>query len=449
MKLWSEVYHRARLFAVGNFAVLGVKFRDFQKLGSVNDDLHYRLPRELNAWISFKVPGSSKMMRFKAQLMGNFAGLPSHDAFFRLTSAPLEYFGVGEQAQIQRTANYFDVKIKPVYVSATHAAQLATIFDLQLSRNERWREILLNQAHDAIAEIDITQPKEPGAVIPANVKQRADDWLLRWMSWNAEQLQVVRGIKAAKGGVIIVMGPAGTGKTLLQQALGVYFYFLGFHVLALAPANSNVDHLAVQLAKLKGKEALQPGLKYNRLYPSLRDYAPSDDTDEQLTTGNSSRSRSKNIVHFYELLSALDERESDEGTAREHGVVQAVLRAAEQGDHKLTRRLRTDKGTPMGNVVNAWDLLREFLARYREGGMEREELLSHNNDVALERYRLAYKQCRAHIIGRNRFMLTTTGNARSSEMLENWYAAEKEWGVKRLGVIVFVDEVSISRYCCA
>lgn len=74
---------------------------------------------------------------------------------------------------------------------------------LQLECNKRWHPILLNQVHDAIEYIDLTQPKEPDATIAPHLRRQADDWLANWMSWNAEQLDAIQGIKAAKGGVII------------------------------------------------------------------------------------------------------------------------------------------------------------------------------------------------------------------------------------------------------
>ena len=277
--------------------------------------------------------------------------------------------------------------------------------------------------------------------IPPHKKRVADEWLLDFITWNEEQLSVIRGIKAAKGGVVVVMGPAGTGKTLLQQALSIYFYLLGFHVLALAPANSNVDQLATQLDKIKKKDVLPTGseLKFIRMYPSVRDYSPKEDADGS-AIGPVQGKRS--LVQFYDLLSAFDEVEDDRGTAREHGLAQAVFHATEHQTHTLNRRLRGDSGKVVGESVNAWKILREFLLKWMAGGMERDELVSGNNHEAMERYRLAYKQCRAHLIGRNRFMLTTTGNARAQELVQNWYAPEDEWKTKRIGVVVFVDEAA-------
>ncbi|KAK4888950.1 hypothetical protein LTR27_012230 [Elasticomyces elasticus] len=436
MKLWAKVLHQAKIFTVESFAVLGVRFRHFQKLGSISDDLIYRLPKELSVKIHFRDPRSGKQVEVKAMLMETVAELPAHDAFFRIISVSSRYFGDGERPHGGRQ-DYFDVKFEPTYISATYSAQLSTISQLQLSRSQRWHKILLNQVHDALDTVDMTKPKQAGASISPHVRRVAEEWLANWMQWNQEQLAVIRGIRAAKGGCIVVMGPAGTGKTLLQQALSIYFYLLGFHVLALAPANSNVDHLAVQLGKIKEKGGLAIPLKFMRLFPSVRDFmaeAPAEDDQSAYVKHN--------LEHFYDLLSALDERENDKTGARQYGLVQAVLHAAEHSTHKLSRRLRTDTGKIVGEMVNAWDILREFITKWRSGGMSREDLRAGCDPEVMAKYRMAYSQCRAHLIGRNRFMLATTGNAKASELRENWYAATDEWDTKRIGVIVFVDEAA-------
>ncbi|KAK3654018.1 hypothetical protein LTR56_003453 [Elasticomyces elasticus] len=437
MKLWAKVYHKATIFTVESFAVLGVRFGEFEKLGSVNDDLLYRLPKEMSVKVLFRDPRSGQSVQVKAVLMETVAELPAHDAFFRIISVSKKYFGNGGEGSSGRRQDYFDVKFVPTYISATYTAQLSTVGQLQNPSNQRWHKVLLNQVHDALDIVDLTKPKEPGAAISPHVRRVAEEWLAKWMQWNQEQLAVIRGIKAAKGGCIVVMGPAGTGKTLLQQALSIYFYLLGFHVLALAPANSNVDHLAVQLGKIKSREGLPIPLKFMRMFPSVRDFITPE--DDNITNPEFKK---HNLEHFYDLLSALDERENDKTGARQYGLVQAVLHAAEHNTHSLNRRLRSEAGRALGEPVNGWDILREFIAKWKTGGMSREELRAGCDAGVMDTYRMAYSQCRAHLIGRNRFMLATTGNCKASELRQNWYAETAEWGLKRVGVIVFVDEAA-------
>ncbi|KAK0260293.1 hypothetical protein LTS09_005109 [Friedmanniomyces endolithicus] len=438
-KLWAQVYHSARVFPLGTFAVLAVRFEKFDKLGSAKGELHYRLPKEMGASIVFKDRRSGMSVKVKTILIGNVAELPPHDAFFHIISESAEYFGTDDMVSVGRGPEYFDVKIEPVYNSATYASQLATVAQLQLPENRRWHGILLNQVHDAIEIIDLTQPKEAEATIAPHVRHQADVWLKNWMAWNGEQLAVIEGIKVAKGGTILVMGPAGTGKTLLQEALSIYFYLLGFHVLALAPANSNVDHLAVQLGRIEEREKLPSALKFIRMYPSVRDFVPKEDGD---ATELDPIPAKHSLVQFYDLLSAIDDRETDQQTARKYGLAQAVLHAAENHTHVLQRCLRSSTGNARGEAVNAWELLREFIAKWSHGGTDRESLRSGCDDQIMAQYRMAYAQCRAHLIGGNRFMLATTGNARASELVQHWYSTESEWNMKCLGVVVFVDEAA-------
>lgn len=48
LKLWAKQYHRARMFIIGTFPVLGVMFRNFEKLGSQKEEIHYRLPKDVS-----------------------------------------------------------------------------------------------------------------------------------------------------------------------------------------------------------------------------------------------------------------------------------------------------------------------------------------------------------------------------------------------------------------
>ncbi|KAK3626304.1 hypothetical protein LTR56_019881 [Elasticomyces elasticus] len=433
MRLWAGVNHKAKVFQVGEYAVLGVRFRPFKKLGSVNDEVIYRLPKDLSATVFF-MTGGQGVGQVKAVLMGSVSELPTHEAFFRIISHTPRGLGA-----MLFDAQYLDVSISPVYISATYRAQLATINRLQLPSNKRWHGILLNQVHDALETIDLTTPKDRGAVIPPHTKHAADEWLSGWLTWNEEQLSVIKGIKAAKGGCVVVMGPAGTGKTLLQQALSIYFYLLGFHVLALAPANSNVDHLAVQLGKIKARESLAIPLNFIRMYTSLRDINPQDNPEE---IGDEVKSAKQKIVELYDLLTALEDQEVDKGAAREWGLAQAVLHAAENKTHRLMRRPAKEKGEEVPADVDAWNAVREVIRKWRAGGEEREELRIKHRSEEMMPYRKAYGYCRAQLISENRFILATTGNVRSAELYESWYSSEAMSGVKRIGVIVFVDEAA-------
>ena len=437
MKLWATKAHRGAMYFHGNFAILAVNFRAFPRLQSVSDSAQYRLPKQMATEARFDCNGIQ--MKTKAFLMSTTPPLPSHDAFFMIVSHTKDDFTSIMNAADQRPSDNFLVHFTPHNNSFTYGSQLQTIAELQKSKNERWHRILLNQAHDAIEEVDLTKDIDP------KLLAEADEFLLNWMNWNAEQLQVIEGLKRAKGGLIIVMGPAGTGKTSLQQALAIYFYYLGFHILALAPANSNANHLAAQTYKLILEGRIK-GLDISRLFPGSRDVELENMNEKQAKhrkVGHKGGSASVLRELYFALAGMLpgdantdnthsNDRRTKKGSAYEYGVVQQVIRATEAGT--LTLEKRDEDGEITHH--DAWETLRQCITAYRE------DKLYKKGYPSKEECRIAYNACKGHIVGLCRFLITTTGNVRSQEMLEHFYSKEERYGVPRLGVMVFIDEAA-------
>ncbi|KAK5119587.1 hypothetical protein LTR85_007416 [Meristemomyces frigidus] len=430
LKLWAATPHRGRLFAHSNFAALGVRFGNFEKLGSIRDELHYRLSRELQTKMRFRLPGSDQELRVEGFLMSNTSGLPAHDAIFLLTSKSLEVLSRCADNPISLGTESFDVHFAPYYNSCTYASQLDTVARLQRQDSRRWHAILLNQAHDLIPDVDLSVVD---ASVSAEVKAKADAWLLHWMDWNAEQLQVINGIKKTKGGAVVVMGPAGTGKTLLQQALAIYFWKLGYHILVLAPANSNADHLAKQLDVVRARDEALQDLKFCRLYPGSRDFG-FELLEERQAVKDRVGGSENGVLSFHEFLVALEEFKNSDWFNRPYGVVEIVVRMALLRKFELKQRLRDERNVAYGVAVDSWAILRDFIEAYQKGTFD-----PHGKDVVL-RYRRAYQACKGHIISMSRFLVTTTGNVRSAELLNYW--TSHEYGGGCLGVMVFVDEAA-------
>lgn len=399
LRLWASKPHRARLLKNGDFAVLGVNFNAFPKLGSVRDEVHYRLPRELACDI--QVPDrrrSGSKLKCKEFLASDVRDLPAHDIFIQITSHPLKAFGDASTLSNDAPADYFRLEIVPHVRSFTASAQMDTVAALQKPDNSRWHAILLNQAHDAISLVDLTnangiEPKEKAA---------AGRWLLNWMDWNAEQLQVIKGIKAAKGGMIIVMGPAGTGKTLLQQALSIYFWKLGYHILAVAPANSNANHLAAIVHKVAGKQAPETGrhpfltdVEFLRLFPGSRDIGLDEMTEKQAPHRLPGHEKGRSLP-FPELLFALNEHEEEKSTARKYDVVHAVIDEADR--REVTRQEENNNTNTDVASTNSWAILAEFMATYRKGGKAREALLASANESSMTKYKTAYRACKGCVL---------------------------------------------------
>lgn len=431
LRMWAAMAHKSRLFAYGNLAALGVQFGKFDKLGSMRDQLHYRLPRELQSSMRFQIPRRNKEVVVEGFLLSNTSGLPSYDAIFLLTSQSLEVLAKYTEDFTAAGKQSFGVHFSPYYNSRTYASQLETVARLQRQDSRRWHEILLNQAYDLIPNVDLTTD----ARIPAKVRADADAWLLQWMDWNTEQLQVIAGIKRAKGGAVVVMGPAGTGKTLLQQALAIYFWKIGYHVLALAPANSNADHLARQLDMVRARDEELHNLKFCRLYPGSRDSGLSLLEERQAVQERVGSEEKKSVLSFHELLVALEELKNTGWFSRPYGVVEIVARMALLRRFELKQPLRDERSHAYGPPVNSWEILREFISAYQTGTLD-----LHKDRKEVMKYRRAYQACKGHIISMSRFLITTTGNVRAPELLEYW--TSHEFGGHSLGVMVFVDEAA-------
>ncbi|KAK3680639.1 hypothetical protein LTR37_021127 [Vermiconidia calcicola] len=429
LRLWAAIPHRAQVFTDKDFIVLGVNFEKFDRLGGKDSDLQFRLPRDLACSFVLVRPGSTKLEVDGFLMTGN-PGLPRHDAFFRITSHKKATFAHMASVESRKCI----VKCKPHYSSFTYNSQLETIRELQLTDNERWRDILLNQRHDKLGYVDLT-----AGVNPAK-KEKADRWIRNWRPWNPEQLAVIEGVTAAKGGMSIVMGPAATGKTLLQQALAIYFYALDFHVLAVAPANDNANKFARDLLEAKIElpwlelDWLED-LSFNRLFPSSREI-PVDEMSEKQAYLRKVGHTKGDTLPFPEFLLALGGDTKEKGAHREYGIVEAVIKAAEEKKYVLHKTLQSEDGAIISRDYNAWDVLRTFMSEYRAGTLDLANMWK------MRQYRLAYRACKGQIVGLNRLMITTTGNVRSREMLQYWFSPESEYGLPRKGVIVLVDEAA-------
>jgi senataxin len=296
---------------------------------------------------------------------------------------------------------------------------------------------LLNQRHDSLKLQDMTICGIQGYL------PEVDKWIRKAMDWNKEQMQVIDGVRKAKGGMMLVMGPAATGKTLLQRFLILYFYYLGYHVLAVAPANDNVNKLARDLDeflqwvianKKTDKSVARLMFDFLRLFPGSRDIDP-EDMDEEQAKHRKVGHEGGNVLSWNEFLIALNEQKKERVDHRKHGVAETIIRHADEKTGKLYKSiLRSNKTEVISKDQNAYDILREFMDLYRRNKID------WSNKVATEKYRAAYDACKGQLVAMNRIMITTTGNVRSRELLDHWFGSQNYSGPDRRGVIVIVDE---------
>lgn len=270
LELWAEAPHKTALFRLGHYdlPIIAVRFdKDHVRLGSSTEEKQLRLPRELHVEAStdpFTYPDDSDSNGFRAAdrslvrgRLSDISSIPTFDAFFEvlnddgfnfLKGPPHRYelTDVGKQSR-----NLKWLYFKPHFKSFTFDSLMGTSRWLQ-SSGERWHDILLNQDIRSLEVKDMTEE------LLANHVREADNWMSSWKPWNPEQREVLSAVHATKGGMVIVKGIAGTGKTLLQSVLSIYFARLGFKVLVSPPSNSNANHTAVELAIASQHEHAPP-----------------------------------------------------------------------------------------------------------------------------------------------------------------------------------------------
>ncbi|RMY58384.1 hypothetical protein D0863_12283 [Hortaea werneckii] len=468
LRLWASPRHRATLYALHERPLIGINFGGYNRLQGMNK---FTLPEHLYAEITIFLPGTGGI-KFAAFHYPNALGLPKHDAYFVITSTDVMHFRqlcshLKAELTDLKAGNplpkdsgttkkqRFAVRIEPHYNSFTYHGQLKTLELLcHKGANQRWHRILLNQQHDAIADVDMTKDAD----ISEEEEKEAYNQLVNFMPWNAEQMEVIEGIRKAPDGMQIVLGPAGTGKTSLQEALATYFWRLGYHVLALAPANSNADHLT----RLMLKQAVE-GLRCHRLYPSSRDLGldkMEKGQAEHLKVGHQDGNATGSHEFFF-LLAGMEEHRNEKATARDCGVEQAVYDEALTGELSLMKCLRPldpdeDKSNDgLDEEVDVWEVVRDGIHELRDIQKHNEEV--HRSNAKLEpgdkdrqplkklssskkaRMDEAYVWCKGHIISETRFMITTTGNARSAELLKH-FGKDMDGHKTCKGLVVFVDE---------
>ncbi|KJY02467.1 hypothetical protein TI39_contig50g00005 [Zymoseptoria brevis] len=487
--LWSQYQHGGFLYNGEDFPVLAVKNSRVSLPGAKGA---IKLPDELECKIELfyeEMRAGRKddvVIRTVGHLLASNPGVPHHDAYFRLGMSKGLCAKIIEARKItEPDKTWIKADLVPHINSFTFSSQLETCQQLGRTCNERWQRILLNQRHETVPEVDVTAMSR----MESSLRMKADHWLKTTKPWNEEQMQVIDSTISGKvaGGMSIIMGPAGVGKTTLHIALTLYFWVLGYRVLSLAPANSNCNHVAsyINVEEL-GKDF--PGFDVFgfvnsdvlRLFPGSRDVKVKEMTDEQ-TEHKEVGHKERRVLSLTELVFALQQEKTGFTTAQSRGVVQTVIKLVDDGfrgynpeaskqgpgprvdevldhheglqDSAVSRQEEAPQNetnasveatpeqgwVPKEDDVNPWDRLREYITLARTLDLKEEMQRIHGVDEAVRKFRRrpeqelnAYQQCLEEIMAHNRFLITTTGNVRSFEMMGFWST--------KLPLAVFVDE---------
>ncbi|KXT08633.1 hypothetical protein AC579_6564 [Pseudocercospora musae] len=439
LKEWASVAHRGVLFRVGGVVALAIRFSPFRLLGGPQGTVKFDLPDRFLADVSFELSPEHEEQRMTCERSPVPISIDwAHDALFVLRKPNA---AVKAAAARPSRTNVESCAIQAKFSPRMPEKQL--INKLMTASNvlhaNRWQQVILNQDHESLPTVNLAT----GCAIRADQKaprlhteidevvEEAFVWMLRWRNWNAEQLQALISVREAVGGIVLISGPAGTGKTLLIQAICVFLYKIGLHILVLAPANSNLSDFIGKLKELFGNHSNSP-VKATRVYPTSADFSPSKIASGQTCIHNPESTQEDDtgdILDFEMVRSDLQYSDDKYTSHRDYGLPAQVFRAARDETYELWGQL---EGSPADEQVDFWSVLRQCMKEAADGSF-------HWADQGqVKRYNMAYERCKAHYLAHVRMVCTTTGNVRCSDIVENW-AANKH-GTETKGIVVVLDE---------
>ncbi|KAI7476554.1 hypothetical protein KC351_g9390 [Hortaea werneckii] len=437
LELWTRAYHHAMIIAVGPFAVVVVHSNDNFR------ELTFRLPDDLSVEISYLSSNSGEVVKLIGfHATGQIGDLPSASAHFVVTNKRADeifdsvtldtFYGEIESADSPKLRP-LSIIITPKHSNFTYRSQIYTCQRSLLMENQRWHANLLNQRHTLVPKVDIaTYHTSSIKASPAREEElkrieTAFDRLLKYQDWNAEQMEALNLVRNSQGGMVLIMGIAGTGKTLIQEALTKFFYEIGLHILCLAPANSNVDYFTNRMA------AVLPEVGLKRLYPAKYEYGKKSmrSPEEALEKDNQER------VEYDILVDHMNRKINLKAGTRQHGFQAAVMETAVQGTKNGSLKIHhwnRHQHKHFKGGVDAWAELQEMIQRIDD------EAFDWDSEDDRRKLRHCYKHCYHHLIALTKVVSTTTGNARADPLRESF--ASGLYGQEVKGVVVIVDEAA-------
>ncbi|KAF7198583.1 Helicase SEN1 [Pseudocercospora fuligena] len=439
LKEWASVAHRGVLYRVGGAVALAIRFSPFRLLGGPEGVVKFDLPDRFLADVTFELSpehGEQRMLceRSPVPISIDWA----HDALFVLrkpNAAVRDAAARPSHSNVDK--RIIRAKFDPRMPVHQLGNKLTTAINVQHA--DRWQKVLLNQDHESLPTINLAT----GQVVRADqnapwtptevdkVVEEAFTWMLSWRKWNAEQLEALVSVREAVGGIVLISGPAGTGKTLLIQAICVFLYKIGLHVLVLAPANSNLSDFIGKLKELFGNHSNSP-VKATRVYPISADFSPKKIASGQTcihTPESTQEDDTGDILDFEMVRSDLQYSDDKYTSHRDYGLPAQVFRAARDETYELWERL---PGSEADEQVDIWSVLRQSMKEAAEGSFR------WGDQIQVKRYQMAYDRCKAHYLAHVRMICTTTGNVRCTDIVENW--AANKYGTETKGIVVVLDE---------
>lgn len=417
LQMWAAVDHQATLYQVGRTVVMAVNFNKFRQLSGLGGSVKFTLPDRLQANATWKDPLSGKDFTATVNRCSLPVQLPRHDALFSIPRASDTMRGTClSQSPDPPGASFIAaVKFDPRTSNFTIYNQLNTVVNLRQEDARPWHRLILNQDHTH-EKVDLGMKRAPEVEAPIEAEvEEAYQRVLNLRKWNVEQLQALQSIRAAVSGIVLITGPAGTGKTLVLQAICVFLYHIGLHVLVLAPANSNCADFMEKLAHHF------PDVSGTRVLPSSVDSTVHKVRDAQEAS------------HAEFEMARADVLPSDKGSIPKHGLPVQVLEAARKGKYQgeVHALIAGQDGT------DVWKALEKCVLECDAG------TFNWKNKHDIEVYQQSYNACKAHYVATSRLIVTTTGNVRTGDIINNFASGKHNIAVQ--GMVVILDEACKDR----
>ena len=175
---------------------------------------------------------------------------------------------------------------------------------------------------------------------------------------------------------------------------------------------------------------VEDDIRVHRLYPSSRNIGLKNLFQDQ--------ARHHRVGHvdcavssIHGLEFKLRDYKDRKAGVRDLAIEQGVIDEADRGI--LHYKKCIEKDTP---PVDVWDKFRMHFAASRKG------TFPWKNDRLADEYSKCYEACKGHLVALTNIMVTTTGNARCSELLDHWIPSSREYGIPYKGVIELCDEAA-------
>ncbi|KJX92459.1 hypothetical protein TI39_contig5851g00006 [Zymoseptoria brevis] len=425
---WKAVDHFGTLYQVGGAVVMALRFGDFKQLGGPGVG-HFTLPDKLTVKMRWENRAGDQFHCDAARSTLPIQ-LPSvHDALFIITKANDKMLEACVKPSDDVQGEIFNVHVTSSENKFTLTSKLSAAVNLVHPDSSRWHDLLMNHDNSALETVDLAMKRVDDVEITPEIEKAVESamrWLLTFQNWNEEQLIALRSLRSAVGSMVLISGPAGTGKTLVLQALCAFFYKLGLHVLVLAPANSNVKDFMAKLNKLF------PEIDATRVFPSSKDFSPDKiakkahrGEDPKNSTQGPLQEAETDILEFDMVRAEVDSRDKQREKFDDCGLAAQVLKLAREG--KIS-----NVEVVAGVSEDSWGILRACIEQATEGTFD------WRNVKDVQKYQKAYDACKAHHMALCRLVATTTGNFRCDDIVNNW-AMEKH-GVECRGIIYVLEE---------